>query len=120
MTIVLIPNFIRFLTNDEWRRVLRIAVSHKRLTFLEEIVKLMPPAAVIYKTTKAGITTALHVAAMYGYKEAAEILLNGNPRLTQIPDMKGRLEGYHCNLLLRLLQLDKRGQLGIFTLKLKM
>ncbi|KAI3842401.1 hypothetical protein MKW92_028965 [Papaver armeniacum] len=68
----------------------RIAVIHNQLLSLKEIVKLMPQEAIEYQTRERA-STALHDAAMYGYTEAAKVLVNKNPRLTQIRDTKGRV-----------------------------
>ncbi|KAI3980311.1 hypothetical protein MKX01_001382, partial [Papaver californicum] len=81
---------MQMITNDEWKTALRIAVLNNQLLSLEEIVKLMPPVALQYET-RARASTALHDAAMYGYTEAAKVLVDKNPRLTQIRDTKGRV-----------------------------
>lgn len=84
------PEAMQMITNDEWKTALRIAVLNNQLLSLEEIVKLMPPEALQYDA-RARASTALHDAAMYGYTEAAEVLVNNNFRLTQIRDTKGRV-----------------------------
>ncbi|KAI3921551.1 hypothetical protein MKW98_013485 [Papaver atlanticum] len=84
------PEAMQMITNDEWKTALRIAVLNNQLLSLEEIVKLMPPEALQYDA-RARASTALHDAAMYGYTEAAKVLVNNNFRLTQIRDTKGRV-----------------------------
>ncbi|KAI3987175.1 hypothetical protein MKX01_031659 [Papaver californicum] len=56
----------------------------------QTIVKLMPPETLEYKTRDAGFT-ALHYAATYGYTEVAEVMVNKNPKLTQIEDKRRRV-----------------------------
>ncbi|XP_026437341.1 protein ACCELERATED CELL DEATH 6-like isoform X3 [Papaver somniferum] len=84
------PEAMSMITNEEWKTAQRIAVLHNQLLSLKEIVKLMPPEAIEYQTRERA-STALHAAAMYGYTEAAKVLVNKNPRLTQIRDTKGRV-----------------------------
>ncbi|KAI3980309.1 hypothetical protein MKX01_001380, partial [Papaver californicum] len=84
------PEEMPIITNDEWKTALRIAVLNNQLLSLEEIVKLMPPEALQYET-RVRASTALHDAAMYGYCEAAKVLVDKNPTLTQIRDDKGRV-----------------------------
>ncbi|MCL7031721.1 hypothetical protein MKW94_001915 [Papaver nudicaule] len=54
----------------------------KDLKFVEEIVKLTPPEA-LEKITADGVTP-LHRAALHGYAKAAELIVNKNPKTTQI------------------------------------
>ncbi|RZC47072.1 hypothetical protein C5167_040014 [Papaver somniferum] len=84
------PEEMPIITMDEWKTALRIAVLNNQLLSLEEIVRLMPPEALHYET-RMRASTALHDAAMYGYSEAAKVLVNKNPELTQIRDDKGRV-----------------------------
>ncbi|KAI3836583.1 hypothetical protein MKW92_043273 [Papaver armeniacum] len=84
------PEEMPVITNDEWKTALRIAVLNNQLLSLEEIVRLMPPEALQYEA-RVRASTALHDAAMYGYSDAAKVLVNKNPELTQIRDNKGRV-----------------------------
>ncbi|KAI3964038.1 hypothetical protein MKW92_014281 [Papaver armeniacum] len=84
------PEAMSMITNEEWKTAQRIAVIHNQLLSLKEIVKLMPQEAIEYQTRERA-STALHDAAMYGYTEAAKVLVNKNPKLTQIRDTKGRV-----------------------------
>ncbi|KAI3964723.1 hypothetical protein MKW92_010514 [Papaver armeniacum] len=62
---------------------LHIAVFNMaELMFVEEIIKLTPPEALEKKT--AGGLTSLHLAALYGYAKAAELIVTKNPKTTQI------------------------------------
>ncbi|KAI3956090.1 hypothetical protein MKW98_027404 [Papaver atlanticum] len=69
--------------------VLHTAV-HWRMDILliQEIVELMSPCILEYKTNKYGYT-ACHRASIYGYAKAAEVMVNKNPKLTQIRDFNG-------------------------------
>ncbi|KAI3880247.1 hypothetical protein MKX03_015226 [Papaver bracteatum] len=75
------PEVMQMITNDEWKTALRIVVMNNQLLSLEEIVKLMPPEALQYDA-RARASTTLHDAAMYGYTEAAKVLIR---------DTKGRV-----------------------------
>ncbi|KAI3855997.1 hypothetical protein MKX03_037221 [Papaver bracteatum] len=77
-------------TNENCKIALRIAVLNNRLAFVEEFVKLLPPAALAHELKDNGFT-ALHTAAAYGYTEIAKLLVNKYPNLTQIRDKKGRV-----------------------------
>ncbi|KAI3962197.1 hypothetical protein MKX01_030747 [Papaver californicum] len=70
--------------------VLLIAAENNRWTFVEELLKLMPPEALELKDTKYG-NTALHIAAREGNKKVAEAIVNKNPYVTQIRDKDEKL-----------------------------
>ncbi|RZC86945.1 hypothetical protein C5167_030295 [Papaver somniferum] len=73
------------LTNDSWT-ALHLALYRKiEMVHVEEIVKLTPPEVLEYKTRDEKGFTALHFAAMFGNTKAAEMMVNKNSRLTQIP-----------------------------------
>ncbi|RZC85702.1 hypothetical protein C5167_026371 [Papaver somniferum] len=58
------------------------------ILLIQEIVELMTPYILEYKTNIYGYT-ACHRAAIYGYAKAAEVMVNKNPKLTQIRDFNG-------------------------------
>ncbi|KAI3935145.1 hypothetical protein MKX01_031412 [Papaver californicum] len=69
--------------------VLHTAVHWRMdIMLIEEIVKLMSPDILEYKTNKYGYT-ACHRASIYGYAKAAVVMVNKNPKLTQIRDYSG-------------------------------
>ncbi|KAI3879837.1 hypothetical protein MKX03_000456 [Papaver bracteatum] len=78
------------ITNDS-QTVLHVAIRYGKkwnLTFIKEIVNLMPPH-VLKHQTNVSLHTALHYAAIYGYAKAAEVIVNRNPQLTQIVNGNG-------------------------------
>ncbi|KAI3830634.1 hypothetical protein MKX03_016466 [Papaver bracteatum] len=84
------PQAIREVITEELESVLHIAVHRNHLVFVEEIVRLMPPEVLEYKT-RYNKSTALHFAVMHGNLKAAEVLLKKNQKLTQIRDVDGRV-----------------------------
>ncbi|KAI3990197.1 hypothetical protein MKX01_029175 [Papaver californicum] len=69
--------------------VLHTAVSWKMdIMTVEEILKLISPDILEYKTDKYGYT-ACHRATMYGYAKAVVVMVNKNSKLTQIRDSCG-------------------------------
>ncbi|KAI3940832.1 hypothetical protein MKW92_014392 [Papaver armeniacum] len=69
---------------------LHMAIFWRRdIMIVGEIVKLMQPEILEYKTSENGYT-ACHLAAMYGYAEAAKMMVHKNSKLTQIRDTRGR------------------------------
>ncbi|RZC66186.1 hypothetical protein C5167_009881 [Papaver somniferum] len=69
-----------------------LAVSNMvELMFVEKILELTPPEVLEIKT--AGGLTALHLAGLYGYAKAAELIVRKNPNTTQI------LSGDECELV---------------------
>ncbi|KAI3903927.1 hypothetical protein MKW92_047370 [Papaver armeniacum] len=69
--------------------VLHFAISSKReMMLIEEIVKLMPPEVLEYRTGDDD-ETALHLAAQYGNIEAVVLLVNKNPRLRLLLTRQG-------------------------------
>ncbi|XP_026432346.1 uncharacterized protein LOC113329722 [Papaver somniferum] len=62
-----------------------IAAENNLWTFVEELLKLMPPETLELKDTKYG-NTALHIAAREGNKKVAEAIVNKNREVTQIRD----------------------------------
>ncbi|XP_026412599.1 uncharacterized protein LOC113308343 isoform X1 [Papaver somniferum] len=70
--------------------MLHLAVGYNAsMTFVEEVVKRMTPTAVAYRSTECG-DTALHTAGFYyGRTEAAKLMVNKNPTLTQIRNKEG-------------------------------
>ncbi|KAI3913877.1 hypothetical protein MKW92_051662 [Papaver armeniacum] len=63
---------------------LHIAIMMERWKFVQELVKLMTPEALEIKDKDD--STALHAAALYGNKEAAQAIASKNPKLTQMLD----------------------------------
>ncbi|KAI3846688.1 hypothetical protein MKW92_002434 [Papaver armeniacum] len=63
---------------------LHVAINNERWSFALELVKLMTPEALEIKDSDN--STALHGAALYGNKKAAEAIVTKNPKLTQIRD----------------------------------
>ncbi|KAI3900439.1 hypothetical protein MKW92_021948 [Papaver armeniacum] len=82
------PQMLAHVITNDMRTALHVAVFNMQFRFVEEIVKLMPPKALECKTREEGYT-ALHLAAMYGYAEAAEVMVRENPKLTQMEDGDG-------------------------------
>ncbi|XP_026460851.1 uncharacterized protein LOC113362058 isoform X2 [Papaver somniferum] len=82
------PQMLAQVITTDMRTALHVAVFNMRFTFVEEIVKLIPPKALECKTREEGYT-ALHLAAMYGYAKTAEVMVRENPKLTQIEDGDG-------------------------------
>ncbi|KAI3853912.1 hypothetical protein MKW92_020507 [Papaver armeniacum] len=69
--------------------VLHTAVHWKMdIMIVEEILKLMSPDVLEYKTKKYGYT-ACHRAAIYGYAKAVVVMVKKNSKLTQIRDSSG-------------------------------
>ncbi|KAI3996285.1 hypothetical protein MKX01_026753 [Papaver californicum] len=68
---------------------LHIAIMNKHWRFVQELVKLMTPEALEIKDKED--CTALHAAALYGNKDAAEAIANKNPKLTQMRDKYDRI-----------------------------
>ncbi|KAI3932429.1 hypothetical protein MKW92_030706 [Papaver armeniacum] len=70
--------------------ILHLAIGYNAgMTFVEEIVKRMTPAVIEYRSTEMG-DTALHSAVLYyGRTEAAKLMVNKNPGLTQIRNKEG-------------------------------
>ncbi|KAI3933747.1 hypothetical protein MKW92_027558 [Papaver armeniacum] len=69
--------------------VLHTAVHWKMdIMIVEEILKLMSPDVLEYKTKKYGYT-ACHRAAIYGYAKAVVVMVKKNSKLTQIRDSNG-------------------------------
>ncbi|KAI3879835.1 hypothetical protein MKX03_000454 [Papaver bracteatum] len=82
--------FAKGITNDS-QTVLHVAIRHGKkwnLTFIKEIVNLMPPH-VLEHQTNVSLNTTLHYAAIFGYAKAAEVIVNKNPQLTQIVNGNG-------------------------------
>ncbi|KAI3888486.1 hypothetical protein MKX03_015116 [Papaver bracteatum] len=82
------PQMLAHVITTDRRTALHVAVFNMRFRFVEEIVKIIPRKALECKTREEGYT-ALHLAAMYGYAEAAEMMVRENPKLTQIEDGDG-------------------------------
>ncbi|KAI3897322.1 hypothetical protein MKW92_046991 [Papaver armeniacum] len=75
-------------TSDS-RTVLHLAISRKReMKLVREIVKLMPPESLEYRSTGKGFT-ALRIAAEYGNLEACKLMVNKHSRLPLILDADG-------------------------------
>ncbi|KAI3862977.1 hypothetical protein MKX03_005360 [Papaver bracteatum] len=68
---------------------LHIAILSNRWKFVQQLVKLMTPEALAIKDNDG--FTALHLAASYGNKEAAEAIARKNTNLTQMRDKYGRI-----------------------------
>ncbi|KAI3889375.1 hypothetical protein MKX03_024466 [Papaver bracteatum] len=83
------PGVVEEAITHDSSTVLHTAV-HWRMDILliQEIVELMSPHILEYKTNKYGYT-ACHRASIYGYAKAAEVMVNKNPKLTQIRDSNG-------------------------------
>ncbi|KAI3957963.1 hypothetical protein MKW98_020605 [Papaver atlanticum] len=77
------PEAITKVIASDSRTVLHVAITDANQMFTEEIVKMMPPEILEYKTGTSGYT-ALHYAAMFGFVKAAKVMVDRNPRLTQI------------------------------------
>ncbi|KAI3879833.1 hypothetical protein MKX03_000452 [Papaver bracteatum] len=84
------PEAIKKVITSDSRTVLHVAIIQGNLEFTKEIVELMPPEILEYKTSITGYT-ALHYAALCGYAKAAKVLVNKNPKLTQIEDSSRRI-----------------------------
>ncbi|KAI3957973.1 hypothetical protein MKW98_020615, partial [Papaver atlanticum] len=77
------------------RTLLHVAVIQGNLKCIKAIVERMPPEILEYKTGNDGCT-ALHYAAMNGHAKAAEIMVNKNPKLTQIVDRANCIQFYRA------------------------
>ncbi|KAI3975238.1 hypothetical protein MKX01_039274 [Papaver californicum] len=84
------PEAITKVIDSDAQTVLHLSMYNPNLKLIEEIVNLMPPEILEYKTTNHGYT-ALHYAAIFGYAKAAEMMVNKNPKLTQIVNRLGRV-----------------------------
>ncbi|KAI3879831.1 hypothetical protein MKX03_000450 [Papaver bracteatum] len=84
------PEAISKVITSDSRTVLHVAIIQGNLMFTEEIVKLMPPEILEYKTSINGYT-ALHYAAMCGFPDAAKVLVKKNSKLIQIEDRSKRI-----------------------------
>ncbi|KAI3912903.1 hypothetical protein MKW92_016086 [Papaver armeniacum] len=76
---------------NESQTVLHVAIRYGKkwnLMFIEEILKLMPPHTLEHRTNVSENTT-LHYAAICGHAKAAKMIVNKNPRLTQIVNRSG-------------------------------
>ncbi|KAI3872952.1 hypothetical protein MKW92_025606 [Papaver armeniacum] len=76
---------------NESQTVLHVAIRYGKkwnLMFIEEILKLMPPHTLEHRTNVSENTT-LHYAAICGHAKAAKMIVNKNPRLTQIVNRNG-------------------------------
>ncbi|RZC44338.1 hypothetical protein C5167_037287 [Papaver somniferum] len=77
------PEAITKAITNNLHTALHIAVFRMvDLMFVREIIKLMPLEA-LEKKTADGLTS-LHLAALYGYTKAAELIVTKNPKTTQI------------------------------------
>ncbi|KAI3878825.1 hypothetical protein MKX03_014554, partial [Papaver bracteatum] len=84
------PEAITKMITSESKTVLHVAMLSGNMMFIGEIVKLMPPEILEYKT-KAECYTTLHYAALFGYAKAAKMMVTKNPKLTQIVDRSGKV-----------------------------
>ncbi|XP_026457067.1 uncharacterized protein LOC113357815 isoform X2 [Papaver somniferum] len=84
------PEAVTKVITSDSRTVLHVAICTGNLVFTKEIVKLMPPEVLEYKTSITG-ATALHYAAVCGYAKAARVLVNKNSKLIQIEDRFKRI-----------------------------
>ncbi|KAI3894785.1 hypothetical protein MKX03_023580 [Papaver bracteatum] len=84
------PEAVTKVITSDSRTVLHVAIIQGNLMFTEEIVKLMPPEILEYKTSINGYT-ALHYAAICGFPKAAMVLVKKNNKLTQIEDGSKRI-----------------------------
>ncbi|KAI3879830.1 hypothetical protein MKX03_000449 [Papaver bracteatum] len=84
------PEAISKVITSDSRTVLHVAIIQGNLEFTKEIVKLMPPEILEYKTSTNGYT-ALHYAAMCGFPNAAKVLVEKNNKLIQIEDRSKRI-----------------------------
>ncbi|XP_026430711.1 uncharacterized protein LOC113327796 isoform X1 [Papaver somniferum] len=84
------PEAITKVITSDSQTVLHVAVIEGNLMFIEEIVSIMPPEILEYRTRTSGYT-ALHYAAMYGFAKAAEVMVCKTPNLPQIVNGLGRV-----------------------------
>ncbi|KAI3957971.1 hypothetical protein MKW98_020613 [Papaver atlanticum] len=84
------PEAITKVITTDSETVLHVAIADANLMFIEEIVKLIPPEMLEYRTEADG-STALHYAAVFGRAKAAELIVNKNLKLTQIANGAGRV-----------------------------
>lgn len=70
--------------------LLSLVISLKDREKVEEMVRLMSPEELEIPGTRGG-QTALSAAVVFGFKKAAEILVEKNPRLLTIPDKSGMI-----------------------------
>ncbi|KAI3864261.1 hypothetical protein MKX03_006094 [Papaver bracteatum] len=83
------PEAVEKTITYENETALHIAIMKNHWRFVQELVKLMNPESLEIKD-KDG-STALHAAALYGNKEAAEAIAKKNPKLTQMRDNYDRI-----------------------------
>ncbi|RZC63088.1 hypothetical protein C5167_024845 [Papaver somniferum] len=84
------PEAITKVITTDAETVLHVAIADANLIFIEEILKLIPPEMLEYRTGDDG-STALHYAAVFGRAKAAELIVNKNLKLTQIVNGAGRV-----------------------------
>ncbi|KAI3916498.1 hypothetical protein MKW92_007569 [Papaver armeniacum] len=84
------PEAITKVITTDSETVLHVAVADANLMFIEEVVKLIPPEMLEYRTEADG-STALHYAAVFGRAKAAELIVKKNLKLTQIVNGAGRV-----------------------------
>ncbi|KAL3746780.1 hypothetical protein ACJRO7_015680 [Eucalyptus globulus] len=71
--------------------VLHIAALNAQDQFVENMVELLSPYPEVLEMVDGGGCTALHNAVLCGRIRMVEALVRSNPRLTQLPDKKGRV-----------------------------
>ncbi|RZC81986.1 hypothetical protein C5167_044562 [Papaver somniferum] len=69
---------------------LHIAAYESQVTFVQEIVNVMPEESLALQGNRRGFT-ALHIAAKVGDVRTAALMVRRNRNLTQIRDKKGRV-----------------------------
>lgn len=79
------PELLKSVITTASDTALLVAAKNKQWTFVEEILKIMPPDALELKDNVYG-NTVLHIAAREGNKNVAKAIVDKNRNVTQIRD----------------------------------